>query len=131
LQRGQTAADGGRTKGFRVWLAACGSWQPRGPRDQPPEAVALEPAEEAVLSARQAACYVKAFNRAARARGLRVCAVALPVVVRYEGDLRPGQKFAVNPCSSRADGAKRRPPDRVGGKAGVAPSADPTLCLLE
>jgi hypothetical protein len=95
LQRGRVRVDGGRTKGFRVWIVACGTWRPRHPRDQPLEAVALEPAEEGILSARQAARYVKAFNRTARAQRLAVWAIALPVTVRYEGDLRRGDKLIV------------------------------------
>lgn len=100
-------ADGGRTKGFRVWIADCGSWRPRHPRDQPPEAVALEPAEEGVLSARQAARYVKAFNRTALAQRLPVWAIALPVTVRYEGDLEPGENVAIGSSLTDLDAQGR------------------------
>ena len=70
----------------------------------------MEPAEEGVLSAHQAACYVKAFNRAALGQGLRVWAVALPVVVRYEGDLRPGPKLAISARLASLPVAKQTPP---------------------
>jgi len=93
----QRPADSGRSRaaGFRVWLAACGRCQARHAHDSPPEATIIEPAEDGVLSAPQAARYVEAFNRAALTRGLRVRAVAVPVAVRYEGDLRAGQKLSV------------------------------------
>ncbi len=81
--------------GFRVWIGACSNWQRQGDHDHPSEVTAVEPAEEGILSKAQAARYVRAFNRTARQRGLGVWAVALPVVVRYDGDLQPGQKLAV------------------------------------
>jgi hypothetical protein len=115
-QRRAAKLGGGPTTGFRVWIAACGNWQPKHAHDWPPEATAMEPAEEGVLSACQAARYVQAFNRAALGQGLRVWAVALPVVVRYEGDLRPGQRLASSARLGSLAGAKRGPP-----RAGHAP----------
>jgi len=38
---------------FRVWITACAAWQPRGWRDLPPRAVALEPAETETMSGRR------------------------------------------------------------------------------
>ena len=84
-----------RATGFRVWLVACGCCQSRRANGIPPEPTVIEPAEEGVLSSPHAARYVETFNRAAAARGLGVRAVAVPVAVRYEGDLRAGQKLAV------------------------------------
>ncbi len=43
----------------------------------------------------QAARYVAAFNRAAQERGVRIWAVAVPVVVRYDGDPQPGQTLRI------------------------------------
>lgn len=83
---------------YRIWLAACGPWQPRHVRDWPPDAVALEPAEEGPLPLAQAIRYVEAFNRIAMARHLGVWAIALPVAVCYEGDLRAGQRLARLEC---------------------------------
>ena len=83
---------------YRVWLAACGASQPRHVRDWPAEAVALEPAEEGPFSLAQAVRYVEVFNRIAMARHLGVWAIALPVAVRYEGDLRVGQRLARSGC---------------------------------
>ena len=76
---------------YRVWIAAYHDWQPAGCQDVPPQAVALEPAEDRTMSARQARRYVAAFNRVALSQGRRLWAVALPVAVRYEGDPQPGQ----------------------------------------
>ncbi len=109
-QRRAARLGGGQATGFRVWIAACGNWQPKHAHDWPSEATAMEPAEEGVLSAHQAACYVKAFNRAALGQGLQVWAVALPVVVRYEGDLRPGQKLAISARLASLPVAKPTPP---------------------
>ncbi len=76
---------------YRVWIVARGSWEPSQANDVPPAGVALEPAEEATMSAAEAACYVEAFNRAAQTRKRPLWAVALPVTVRYEGEPRPGE----------------------------------------
>ncbi len=81
----------GRSGCYRVWIVGYRRWEPRSCRDVPPEAVVLEPAEPDTMSARQAAGYVEAFNRAVLGGGRRIWAVAVPVTVRYEGDARPGQ----------------------------------------
>lgn len=80
---------------FRVWIAGYDGRQPEGYRDVPGHAVALEPAEEGVMSHSQAAAYVEAFNRVALGRGRRIWAVALPVTIRYEGDPRPGETIEI------------------------------------
>ena len=84
-----------RGRRYRVWLVAYRHWQPRNCSDAPPNAVALEPAEDGTMSARRAARYVAAFNRAALGGRRRVWAVAIPVVLRYEGDPRPGQNLPI------------------------------------
>jgi hypothetical protein len=89
-----TDQHGRRRERYRVWLAASGDPAPQGCSNVAPDAVALQPAEPGTMSARQAARYVGAFNRAARARGIKIRAVALPVVVRYDGEPRPGQSLA-------------------------------------
>ncbi len=93
--RKSSRARRGPRKAFRVWITASGDWQANDPHDIPSDATAIEPAEEGVFSACRAARYVAAFNRTALARRLRVWAVALPVVVRYEGDLEAGQRLAL------------------------------------
>ena len=80
-----------RTRRFRVWIATYEHWQPSDVRDVPPKAVALEPAEEETMSGDQAVAYVEAFNRTALGRPRRIWAVALPVVVRYEGEPQAGE----------------------------------------
>jgi hypothetical protein len=44
-----------------------------------------------MMTATQASRYVEAFNRAARGGARKICAVALPVRVRYDGDPRSGE----------------------------------------
>jgi len=91
-QRGKRLLDGHEpATRYRVWIAAYHDWQPAGGQDVPPQAVALEPAEEGTMSARQARRYVAAFNRVALGQGRRLWAIALPVAVRYEGDPQSGQ----------------------------------------
>jgi len=105
-------------KAYRVWITASGDWQPNDPHDIPPDATALEPAEEGVFPARRAARYVTAFNRTALARGLRVWAVALPVVVRYEGDVVAGQRLACLAGRCRLAGVKKGMPQASQASAG-------------
>ncbi|MFH1924710.1 MAG: hypothetical protein ABIP48_33075 [Planctomycetota bacterium] len=78
----------------RVWIAGYRDWKPGGYSEVPPDAVALEPAENGDLSAREAARYVEAFNRAALAGRRKIWAVAVPVAVRYDGEPCPGQPLA-------------------------------------
>lgn len=87
---------------YRVWITRVSGWQPRGFADLPPTAVALAPAEEGLMSAPQAARYVQVFNRIVLRTGPKVWAIALPVAVRYEGDLVPGQRFT--PPAGRGEG---------------------------
>jgi len=61
----------------------------------PGVAVATEPAEEGVMSETQAAAYVEAFNRAALDARRNIRAVAVPVVVRYQGDPQPGDAIRI------------------------------------
>ena len=81
----------GRRVRYRVWITSCGNWQPEDYGDTPPEAVALEPAEQGTMSSREAGRYVRAFNRIAATRRQKVWAVAVPVRVCYEGDPHPGE----------------------------------------
>ena len=98
---------------FRVWIAEYDHWQPHDHRDVPPVAVAMEPAEEGVMSPTQAAVYVEAFNRVALGRRRKVWAIALPVTVRYEGEPRPGQRIdsrVLRPDAGRAPELIGKPP---------------------
>jgi len=76
---------------FRVWILRYEQWEPQSLRDRPPRAVAVEPAERGTMSARQASVYVEAYNRAALGARRRLWAMAVPVVVRYEGEPRAGE----------------------------------------
>ncbi len=80
---------------FRVWITRYNHWRPNDFRDVPEEAVALEPAEEGVMSSCQAAAYVEAFNRVAIERAEKIWAVAVPVTVCYGGEPRPGQRIVL------------------------------------
>lgn len=81
-----------RRQWFRVWIAVYERWQPRSWVDVPPNSVVLEPADDGCLSADEAAVYIEAFNQAMIAHPRNRWAVAVPVTIRYEGDLMPGQK---------------------------------------
>jgi hypothetical protein len=74
-----------------VWILRYEQWEPQSLHDQPPRAMAVEPAERGTMSARQAAVYVEAFNRAALDGRRRLWALAVPVMVRYEGEPRAGE----------------------------------------
>jgi hypothetical protein len=76
----------------RVWIVQYEGAPPIAWHDIPVEAVAIEPAEGQTMSARQAARYVEAFNRAAVTGPQKVWAVALPVTIHYEGDAKPGER---------------------------------------
>jgi hypothetical protein len=76
---------------YRVWIAAVSDWQPQECTDVPPNAVAIEPAEEGTMSVRQAVGYVRAFNRVLLGKHPKVWAIAFPVTTRYEGEPEQGE----------------------------------------
>ncbi|MGE0607065.1 MAG: hypothetical protein AB7O62_08220 [Pirellulales bacterium] len=79
---------------FRIWIVEYRDWQPRGPSDVPPRAVAIEPAAEGCLPSGEAAIYIAAFNQAMLAQSRSRWAVGVPVVQRYDGDLQAGEQIA-------------------------------------
>ncbi len=83
--------QGAEVRGYRVWLVGYRRWRPRHWWAVPPRAVALRPMHQQLLSSDQAAAYVETFNRRMLARPKRLWAVAVPVVMRYAGDLDYGQ----------------------------------------
>jgi hypothetical protein len=87
----------GKSRRFRIWITRYDGGQPSGFHQQPPEAVAVEPAEPQAMTARQARRYVEAFNRAALAARRRLWAVAIPVGVRREGEPRSGELLGAGP----------------------------------
>jgi hypothetical protein len=75
---------------FRVWITRFEKWQPQAWNELPPRATAVEPADATAMSAREAIRFLEGFNRTMLARLLPIWAVAVPVTIRYEGDLRVG-----------------------------------------
>jgi hypothetical protein len=75
---------------FRVWITRFEKWQPQAWNELPPRATAVEPADASAMSAREAIRFLEGFNRTMLARLLPIWAVAVPVTIHYEGDLRVG-----------------------------------------
>lgn len=75
---------------FRVWITRYERWRPVSWDDLPPRATAVEPADTAAMSAREAIRFLEGFNRTMLARLLPVWAIAVPVTIHYEGDLHIG-----------------------------------------
>jgi hypothetical protein len=76
---------------FRIWIASFQDWQPSAWQDVPPRAVALEPAAGEALSAAEAQAFLEGFNGRMLAEHKRLWAVAVPVVIRFDGDAQPGE----------------------------------------
>jgi len=66
-------------------------WHPRRWSEIPATGVALKPAHDWVLTRQEADTYVETFNRRMLTRPKQLWAVAIPVTIRFEGDLREGQ----------------------------------------
>jgi hypothetical protein len=75
---------------FRVWITRYEKWQPSAWDELPPRATAVEPADASAMSAREAVRFLEGFNRTMLTRLLPIWAVAVPVTILYEGDLRIG-----------------------------------------
>jgi hypothetical protein len=75
---------------FRVWIARYEKWRPVSWDELPPRATAVEPADTAAMSAREAIRFLEGFNRTMIARLLPVWAIAVPVTIQFEGDLHIG-----------------------------------------
>jgi hypothetical protein len=65
--------------------------------DVPAAFVAVELAEEECFTAQDAAAYLEGFNGRMLQRSRGRWAVAVPVAVRYDGDVAPGQKVRLEP----------------------------------
>jgi hypothetical protein len=74
---------------FRIWLAEYAGRRPQHWFDVPRQARALERADERCLSAAAAREFLEGFNRVRR--NDRLWAVAVPVVVRIDGEPRRGR----------------------------------------
>ena len=90
---------------YRLWISRYDGWAPNRWDDIPPEAVALEPAIDGVYSSAQAAAFVEGFNTEMLRDAQRRWAIAIPVTVRYDGDLEPGQRFVNPQTQQRAGGS--------------------------
>jgi hypothetical protein len=75
---------------FRLWIATYADWRPARWSDLPPRATAVEPVEDGAYSADEAALFLEGFNSAMLASDRPIWAVAVEVVIRYEGDAVPG-----------------------------------------
>jgi hypothetical protein len=83
-----------RSQLYRIWKVRCpSSWQPTAWDELPPTALALEPAEPGALSAEDARTYLAGFNQAVLTERKRLWALAVPIHVAYEGDLRAGDRL--------------------------------------
>jgi hypothetical protein len=96
LDREQRDAPSGQL--YRIWIAGFENWRPTAWSDVPPRAIALEPAEADALSDAQARAFLEGFNGHMLREAKRLWAVAVPVVVGYQGDARAsesvtGQQF--------------------------------------
>ena len=104
----------GRSCRYRVWLVTYRHREPSRCSDVPPDAVALEPAEEGAFSAVEAARYVEAFNRAVLGGRRRIWAVAIPLgEVCYEGEPRPGQPLSDTGGGFSLPVSRRCPPGNL------------------
>ena len=72
------------------WGDDLSDWRPSRWNQAPPQATALELVEDRLYGAREAALFVEGFNRAVIDGDRSVWAVAVPITVRYLGDVEPG-----------------------------------------
>lgn len=80
---------------FHVWLTEYDGPRPRRWSDVPRRARAVEPAEPHCVTAAAAREFVEGFNRVRRRD--RLWAVAVPVVVRIDGEPSPGEEICFAP----------------------------------
>ena len=75
----------------RVWIVQCHGWLPCRWNDMPPEAIAVAAASDACMTPRVAARFVEGFNCEMLQRRRSFWAIAVPIIVRFEKDLEPGE----------------------------------------
>ncbi len=75
---------------YRVWITRYENWQPKHWHDVPPEARAVELAVAQCLPREAAFDVVEGFNGLMLRDAGRLWAVAVPVALRYDGDVQPG-----------------------------------------
>jgi hypothetical protein len=101
---------------YRVWLAEYDGPRPRHASDVPHGARAVEPADGECRTAAAAEEFVDGFNRTRR--NDRLWAVAVPIMIRIDGEPRRGQVLRRR-TADRAEtarlcgGGRRKNPSRV------------------
>jgi hypothetical protein len=75
---------------FRLWIASYSDWQPAAWNQVPPRATAVEPVDQALCTAEEAALFLQGFNSSMLAHHEPIWAVAVPITLCYEGDAVAG-----------------------------------------
>ncbi len=78
---------------FRLWITSYRQWRPECWSDRPPLATALEPVSDAIYSAEDAQLFLEGFNSQMLRDERELWVVAVPVTLRFEGDVRPGDEI--------------------------------------
>ena len=86
---------------YRIWIVRYEGLSPGSPHDIPPNAIALELAEQGTMALPLARRYVEAFNRAVERRARKVWAVAVPVQIVYAGEPQPGEVLSEGTANGR------------------------------
>ncbi len=81
---------------FRIWVVRYARWRPGAWSDLPPRSLAVAPAESSPLPVEEALPFLEGFNRTMLTRRDRLWAVAVPITIRYQGDLRVGQRVSAS-----------------------------------
>ena len=87
----------------------------------PPQAIAIEIVEDVLYSESEAALFLHGFNGCMLADNQSIWAVAVPVVVRYDGDATLG--MAVNGYAFASSSPTRSEADFIGEKLPTGPIA--------
>ena len=75
----------------RVWIAECHDWNPTDWSDMPRKAMAVQAASDTCVSVPDAARFVEGFNQEMLRRRMTLWAIAVPITIRFEQDLTPGE----------------------------------------
>lgn len=94
---------------YRVWIVQYQDGLSEERLARGGHAVAVEPAESQVMTARQARHYVEAFNQTAEHEARNIRAAAFPVTVRYGGEPKRGQAITAVPENFRLQAHKKSP----------------------
>ncbi len=81
----------GTSRLFRLWIASYDNWRPARWNDTPPAATAVELIEDSNFSEGEARLFLEGFNAQMLTCNKQLWAVAVPIVLRCEGDSRPGE----------------------------------------